>query len=252
MTVEISARNLETRADCLLNHSIGGIVTEYVVMIKGERIAWQPASAPQGRIYAAGAVATVLCHPDIQKRSAQHVDIVTDFHGTGSGRAFFQDQTKLEVRNGVWVAPDATDKGHGKIRCPVRRLSIRKGKLISVAKLHESPLRLGPGGAEESSRGREPPDRASRYAEPRQGRKIFAGRVLSVAPSGLWPFWAIPTPGCASLARELACAPPGRFPRGNGISRQKQVRGGHVADSPGMTLHRLEIVLQARSQEAVT
>ncbi len=63
MTVEISARNLETRADCLLNHSIGGIVTEDVAMIKGDRIAWLPASASQGRIYAAGAIANVCLAP---------------------------------------------------------------------------------------------------------------------------------------------------------------------------------------------
>jgi aminopeptidase len=35
-------------------------------------------------------------------RSAQHVDIVTDFRDGGCGRAVFFDDTRLEVRNGIW------------------------------------------------------------------------------------------------------------------------------------------------------
>jgi len=38
-------------------------------------------------------------------RSAQHVDIVTDFRGSGSGRAVYLDDTKLEVRDGIWAVP---------------------------------------------------------------------------------------------------------------------------------------------------
>ena len=40
MTLGISARYFETWVDCLLNHSIGGILPEDLVMIKGERMAW--------------------------------------------------------------------------------------------------------------------------------------------------------------------------------------------------------------------
>ncbi|HYK89181.1 MAG TPA: hypothetical protein VE398_10445, partial [Acidobacteriota bacterium] len=41
--------------------------------------------------------------------------------------------------------------------------------LVSVAKLDESPVRSGPGGAQASSRGRKPPDRILYNIEPRQG-----------------------------------------------------------------------------------
>lgn len=37
--------------------------------------------------------------------SAQHVDIVTDFRGGGSGRAVYLDDTRLEVRDDLWVVP---------------------------------------------------------------------------------------------------------------------------------------------------
>jgi len=38
-------------------------------------------------------------------RSAQHVDIVTDFRSGGSGIAVFIDDTKLEIKNNIWVKP---------------------------------------------------------------------------------------------------------------------------------------------------
>jgi aminopeptidase len=38
-------------------------------------------------------------------RSAQHVDIVTDFREGGAGRAVWLDDTRLEVREGIWVVP---------------------------------------------------------------------------------------------------------------------------------------------------
>lgn len=38
-------------------------------------------------------------------RSAQHVDIVTDFREGGTGRAVYLDDTRLEVRDGIWVVP---------------------------------------------------------------------------------------------------------------------------------------------------
>jgi aminopeptidase len=46
-----------------------------------------------------------LARQGILNRSAQHVDIVTDFRGNGTGRAVYLDEAKLEVRNGLWVAP---------------------------------------------------------------------------------------------------------------------------------------------------
>ena len=38
-------------------------------------------------------------------QSAQHVDIVTDFRAGGSGRAVYLDDTRLEIRDNLWVVP---------------------------------------------------------------------------------------------------------------------------------------------------
>lgn len=40
-------------------------------------------------------------------RSAQHVDIVTDFRPGGSGVAVYLDEVKLEIKNNIWVVPEA-------------------------------------------------------------------------------------------------------------------------------------------------
>jgi aminopeptidase len=63
VTVEISSRDLETWADCLLNHSVGGVTPDDVVMLKGERIAWPLLSVLQDKVFAAGAVADVCLVP---------------------------------------------------------------------------------------------------------------------------------------------------------------------------------------------
>lgn len=39
-------------------------------------------------------------------RSAQHVDIVTDFREGGVGRAVYLDDVKLEIKNNIWVVPE--------------------------------------------------------------------------------------------------------------------------------------------------
>ncbi len=81
MTIEISTRDLETWADCLLNHSIGGIVPEDVVMIKGERIAWPLISVLQDKVFAAGAIADVcLVPPDNDRGRVWGASIAR--HGT--------------------------------------------------------------------------------------------------------------------------------------------------------------------------
>ncbi len=46
-----------------------------------------------------------LAKAGILNRSAQHVDIVTDFRAGGVGRAVYLDDTQLEVRDGNWVVP---------------------------------------------------------------------------------------------------------------------------------------------------
>jgi aminopeptidase len=58
-----------------------------------------PAS-PEGK-----ALADQLAAEGVLNRSAQHVDIVTDFRGGGSGREVYLDQTLLEVRENLWRVP---------------------------------------------------------------------------------------------------------------------------------------------------
>jgi aminopeptidase len=41
----------------------------------------------------------------VMNKSAQHVDIVTDFRPGGSGQAVYLDDTKLAVKNNIWVVP---------------------------------------------------------------------------------------------------------------------------------------------------
>ncbi len=41
----------------------------------------------------------------ILNRSAQHMDIVTDFRPGGVGKAVFLDDTKLEIKDNIWVVP---------------------------------------------------------------------------------------------------------------------------------------------------
>ncbi len=42
----------------------------------------------------------------IMNKSAQHVDIVTDFREGGAGIAVYVDEVKLAIRDNVWVVPD--------------------------------------------------------------------------------------------------------------------------------------------------
>jgi aminopeptidase len=41
----------------------------------------------------------------ILNKSAQHVDIVTDFRPGGTGRAVYLDNTKLDIKDSIWVVP---------------------------------------------------------------------------------------------------------------------------------------------------
>jgi len=56
MNCRVSREDLEKWADYLLDHSLGGIEPEDVVMIKGEHIAWPLMSVLQDKIYSVGAV----------------------------------------------------------------------------------------------------------------------------------------------------------------------------------------------------
>jgi aminopeptidase len=41
----------------------------------------------------------------ILNRSAQHVDIVTDFRAGGTGKAVYLDDIKLDIENNIWILP---------------------------------------------------------------------------------------------------------------------------------------------------
>jgi aminopeptidase len=46
-----------------------------------------------------------LFEKGVLNRSAQHVDIVTDFRQGGVGKAVYLDNTKLDIRDNLWVVP---------------------------------------------------------------------------------------------------------------------------------------------------
>ena len=81
MSTRIGQKDLETWADCLLNHSIDGVEEDDVVMVKGERIAWPLMSVLQDKIFAAGAIADVcLVPPDNDRGKVWGASIAK--HGT--------------------------------------------------------------------------------------------------------------------------------------------------------------------------
>jgi aminopeptidase len=81
MSIKINQNDLETWADCLLDHSIGGVGPADVVMIKGERIAWPLMSVLQDKVFAAGAIADVcLVPPDNDRGKVWGASIAR--HGT--------------------------------------------------------------------------------------------------------------------------------------------------------------------------
>lgn len=65
MSVAITPEELNVWADYLLDHSLGGIKPEDVVMVKGERICWPLMAVLQDKIFKAGAVADInIVAPD--------------------------------------------------------------------------------------------------------------------------------------------------------------------------------------------
>ena len=65
MKPNIKTHDLEKWADYLLNHSLGGIVKDDVVMIKGENITWPLISVLQDKIFSAGALVDInIVAPD--------------------------------------------------------------------------------------------------------------------------------------------------------------------------------------------
>ncbi len=65
MEAKINKNNLEKWADFILDHSLGGITPEDIVMIKGEHISWPLISVMQDKIFMAGGIADVnIVAPD--------------------------------------------------------------------------------------------------------------------------------------------------------------------------------------------
>jgi aminopeptidase len=60
----------------------------------------EDASSPEGR-----GRSEELAQQGILNKSAQHVDIVTDFREGGVGREVYLDDTRLEIRDNNWVVP---------------------------------------------------------------------------------------------------------------------------------------------------
>ena len=92
MSVEIRREDLETWADYLIEHSLGGVSPDDVVMVKGERITWPLMSVLQDKIFAKGAIAdTCLVPPDNDRGkvwgasiarhgSVEQIERVPDWH----------------------------------------------------------------------------------------------------------------------------------------------------------------------------
>ncbi len=105
MTVNIGSRDLEIWADCLLNHSVGGVTPDDVVMLKGERIAWPLLSVLQDKVFASGAVADVCLVPPDNDRGkvwgasiARHGSIAQIERAPRWHRARYETMTKyIEV-----------------------------------------------------------------------------------------------------------------------------------------------------------
>ncbi|MCP5052416.1 MAG: aminopeptidase [bacterium] len=65
MSAKISQEDLNRWADYILDHSLGGITSEDVVMLKGEHITWPLMSVLQDKIWAAGGVVDLnMAAPD--------------------------------------------------------------------------------------------------------------------------------------------------------------------------------------------
>jgi len=68
MYPKIDKKDLEIWADYLLNHSLGGINHDDIVMVKGEYVTWKLMSVLQDKIFAAGAIADVYMIPPDNNR----------------------------------------------------------------------------------------------------------------------------------------------------------------------------------------
>ena len=81
MRTTIKQTDLEKWADFILNHSLGGISPEDIVMVKGEHIAWPLISVLQDKIFRAGGIADInIVAPDNNRGQVWGASIAR--HGT--------------------------------------------------------------------------------------------------------------------------------------------------------------------------
>ena len=105
--MEISRKDLETWAGHLINHSIGGVEKDDIVMIKGERIAWPLMSVCQDMVFSAGAIADMnLVAPDNDRGKVWGASIAR--HGSVEQISRVPDWQRLR-----YEGDDQVHRGHG-------------------------------------------------------------------------------------------------------------------------------------------
>ncbi len=98
MNAQISLKDLETWANFILDHSLGGIQPDDVVMIKGERVVWPLLSILQDKVFAAGAVADMnIVAPDNNRGAVWGASIAR--HGTASQIRRTPEWNRLRYEN---------------------------------------------------------------------------------------------------------------------------------------------------------
>ncbi|HLP57973.1 MAG TPA: aminopeptidase [Candidatus Deferrimicrobium sp.] len=144
-TIEISEQDLNVWADYILNHSLGGIETQDVVMIKGERIVWPLISILQDKIFAAGAIADInLIAPDNNRGQvwgaamAKHGSIDQIHRAPEWHRGRYEAMTKyieiLGAENPALFAnlPDETAAEISKVDYPFKQLRMSKPWVLTL------------------------------------------------------------------------------------------------------------------------
>jgi len=143
--MEIDRKSLEIWAGHLINHSIGGVEKDDVVMIKGERIAWPLMSICQDMVFAAGAVADInLVAPDNDRGkvwgasiarhgSVDQINRVPDWH-----RQRYENMTKyIEIMGaeepGLFTGlPEETGLALVKADEPYKNIRLLKNWVITL------------------------------------------------------------------------------------------------------------------------
>jgi aminopeptidase len=145
MIAKISKEDLNVWADYLLNHSLGGITPDDIVMLKGEHITWPLMSVLQDKIFAAGAIADICMAPPDNNRgqvfgasickhgSVEQIRRVPEWH-----RQRYETMTKyieiLGAENPALFAglPDETSSELTKADHPFKTIRLGKPWLLTL------------------------------------------------------------------------------------------------------------------------